>query len=71
LQSSTLGYIWKLDEIDRDAIQRLADILADAGVVEEDVDTTNWYYLSVQISIFVDTYLLILFLICFLKTTKL
>lgn len=46
LQSSTLGYIWKLDEIDRDAIQRLAEILADAGVVEEEVDTANWYYLT-------------------------
>lgn len=46
LQSSTLGYIWKLDEIDRDAIQRLAEILANAGVVEEEVDTANWYYLT-------------------------
>jgi len=46
LQSSTLGYIWKLDEIDRNAIQRLAEILADAGVVEEEVDTANWYYLT-------------------------
>ena len=46
LQSSTLGYIWKLDEIDRDSIQKLAGILAKAGVVEHDVNTTNWYYIS-------------------------
>jgi len=48
LQSATLGYIWKLDEIDRDAIQSLADIMAEAGVVESQIDTTNWYFESNQ-----------------------
>lgn len=46
LQSSTLGYIWKLNEIDIEAIQTLAGILYEAGVVEHQVNTTNWYYIN-------------------------
>jgi len=44
LQAASLGYIWKLEEIDRDAVQALADILFEAGVVEQQVSTHEWYY---------------------------
>ena len=37
----TLGYIWKLDEIDRDAIATLSDILTTSGVVKRNVDTKD------------------------------
>jgi NitT/TauT family transport system substrate-binding protein len=44
LESANIGYIWKLDEIDRDAVKALADILFNAGVVEQRVDTNSWFY---------------------------
>lgn len=44
LEPASLGYISKLDEIDRDAIQTFGGILAKAGVIDREVDTTKWYY---------------------------
>ncbi len=44
LLDGNVGYEWKLDEIDRDAIQALADILINAEVVEQQVNTYGWYY---------------------------
>jgi NitT/TauT family transport system substrate-binding protein len=44
LLDANVGYSWKLEEIDREAVQALADILSDAGVVEQRVDTSDWYY---------------------------
>ena len=48
LQAAGLGYMWKLEEIDRDAVQALAGILSEAGVVERQVNTHEWYYRSNQ-----------------------
>jgi ABC-type nitrate/sulfonate/bicarbonate transport system substrate-binding protein len=48
LLTADLGYTWKLEEIDRDAVQALADILVEEGVVEQRVDTSRWYYHSSQ-----------------------
>ncbi len=44
LQSAYLGYIWKLEEINYEAVQSLADILFEAEVVEQRVNTNEWYY---------------------------
>lgn len=44
LLDANVGYRWKLEEINRDAVQALADILFEAGVVEQQVDTSEWYY---------------------------
>lgn len=44
LLDANVGYSWKLEEIDREAVQALADILSGAGVVERQVNTNEWYY---------------------------
>jgi NitT/TauT family transport system substrate-binding protein len=45
-QSTIVGYIWNLDEIDKQSIQTLADVFAEAGIVEQQVDTSHWYYIG-------------------------
>jgi hypothetical protein len=35
---------WKLEEIDRDAVQKLADLLFEGGALEKRINTSNLYY---------------------------
>lgn len=40
---SPLKY-WKLEEIDREAVQKLADLLFEWGALEKEINTSNLYY---------------------------
>jgi ABC-type nitrate/sulfonate/bicarbonate transport system substrate-binding protein len=44
VSGANIGSIWKLEEIDRDSVDRLADIMIAARIVSKRVDTSHWYY---------------------------
>jgi ABC-type nitrate/sulfonate/bicarbonate transport system substrate-binding protein len=44
LRGANLGNLWQLDEIDKNSVQDLANILSDAELVEGEVNTMNLYY---------------------------
>ena len=44
LKGTQVGSVWKLEEINREAVQALADILFKSGIVPRQIDTKGWYY---------------------------
>jgi len=44
LKGMSFGNYWTLELIDKEAVQNMADILYNAGLVTKQIDTSHWYY---------------------------